>query len=361
MARFVCVECGHEYPDLGLPYVCPDCGGIFTVSDLVYEPIQKQTLPGIWTYKSMMGVEHNPVCYLGEGQTALVKREHNGIDFLAKLESLNPSGSFKDRNSAIVTSFLKARGIQNVVEDSSGNAGASLALYSSGFGINAQIFVPAGTAGPKLDQIVACGARVEAIAGPRENAHQAALAKLEISESVYASHAMLPFGLAGYATIAFEIFEQLGCLPGTVYCPIGHGSLFFGILLGFKAICKHLGIDARPRMIGVQPERCSPLVSAWNNESFTPGNLGSLAEGTMVTNPARGKEILQELIDGYDDLLAIAEEDIEPARLELARMGIYVEPTSAMVYSGLKMKKDSSSGINVLVFSGNGLKYANNK
>jgi len=357
MAKFVCVDCGQDYPAEGLPYVCPLCGGIFTLSDLRYDPKERNSLPGLWAYKKLMGISQNPVCYLGEGQTPLVWRENNEINFFAKLETLNPSGSFKDRNSAVVTSFLKARGIANVVEDSSGNAGASLALYSAGFGVKGQIFVPGGTAGPKLDQIVASGASVEAIPGPRENAHQAALAELEKGDRVYASHAMLPFGLAGYATIAFEIFEQFGQVPNAVYCPIGHGSLFFGILLGFNAICEYLGQTTRPAMIGVQPERCAPLVSAWKNLAFSPGNLSSLAEGTMVTNPSRSKEILRELRAGYDELLAIPEEDIDPARSELAKMGIYVEHTSAMVYAALKNNSVSTGGINVLVFSGNGLKY----
>ncbi len=367
MARFVCVDCGQEYPSERLPYLCPTCGGNFTIVDLAYDPISKVDLPGMWAYQKMMGIGKNPVCYLGEGQTALVKREAWNTQFYAKLESLNPSGSFKDRNSAIVTSFLKARGIRNVVEDSSGNAGASLALYSAGFGIESQIFIPEGTTGTKLEQIIATGARVRPIAGVRENAHQAALAELEKGGVVYASHAMLPFGLAGYATIAFEIFEQLGELPARVYCPIGHGSLFFGVLLGFKAICKYLGVTSRPGMIGVQPERCAPLVSAWQKQPFTPGNLSSLAEGTMVEKPARGEEILRELVPGQDNLLAIPEKDIDPVRLELARMGVYVEPTSALVYAGLKMMAETGrpnphdDGINVLIFSGNGLKYRENK
>lgn len=361
MARFVCSACGDEYPAEGLPYLCPACGEIFTLTDLTYDTANKLALPGMWTYQDMVGFTGNPVCYLGEGQTALVERESDGNQFFAKLESLNPSGSFKDRNSTVVTSILKARGIGSVVEDSSGNAGASLALYSAGFGIESQIFIPAGTKGPKVSQIVTAGAKVKVIPGEREKAHQAALAELGKRDIAYASHAMLPFGLAGYATIAFEIYEQLGELPATVYCPIGHGSLFLGVLLGFKAIGNYLGTTSRPAMVGVQPERCSPLVSAWNHQPFTPGNLPSLAEGTMVEQPARGREILAELISGQDDLLAIPEVAINPARLELARMGIYVEPTSAMVHAGLKMKFGSGSGINVLVFSGNGLKYTENK
>ena len=361
MARFVCIDCAYEYPPEGLPHLCPNCGGIFTLTDLTYDPSKKLPLPGIWAYQNLMGVSQNPICYLGEGQTALVERNQNEVHFFAKLESLNPSGSFKDRNSAIVTSFLKARDIKHVVEDSSGNAGASLALYSAGFGIESQIFIPAGTTGPKISQIVHSGARVYPATGPRENAHQAALAELENGNSVYASHALLPFGLASYATIAFEIYEQLGQLPDTVYCPIGHGSLFLGVLLGFKAIYRELSLESRPRMIGVQPERSCPLVAAWKQQPFSPSGLPSLAEGTMIAVPVRGKEILRELIPSWDDLLPIPEEEIEPARIALARMGIYVEPTSAMVYAALNMRKSFRSGINVLVFSGNGLKYTENK
>lgn len=356
MARFVCTECGKCYPREGLPHCCPSCGGLFTLTDLVYDPRAKNDLPGMWTYRESMGVGENPVCYLGEGQTPLVERTADKLSFFAKLESLNPSGSFKDRNSAIVSSFLRARGVRSVVEDSSGNAGASLALYSAAFGIESRIFVPAGTTGPKVSQIIASGTKVVPVAGARESAHQAALAALLNGNDVYASHALLPFGMAAYATIAWEIFEQLAHMPERVFCPIGHGSLFLGVLLGFKAISQYLGLSKRPGMIGVQPERCSPLVSAWSGKTFVQSGLPSLAEGTMVADPVRGREILVELSRGQDDLVAVAESEIRPAYSDLVRMGIYVEPTSAMVYTALK-KCPAAEGINVLIISGNGLKF----
>lgn len=357
MAKFVCGDCGLEYPKAGLPHLCPACGGIFTLTGLVYDPDSRVNLPGMWTYRELMGIDDHPNCYLGEGQTALVERNVGEIRFFAKLEGLNPSGSFKDRNSAIVTSLLWARGIQSVVEDSSGNAGASLATYAAAYGIDSQIFIPSGTVGPKVNQIIASGAKVTRIPGLREEAHKAALNELKKREAVYASHALLPFGLAAYATIAFEIFEQLGKLPDTVYCPIGHGSLFLGVLLGFRVVTNYLGHGERPRMVGVQPERCAPLVNAWKGQASTGCSLPSLAEGTMVAQPARAKEILNELSRGYDQLVAIQEEQIDPSRLELARMGVYVEPTSAMVYAALNKKVVPTEGINVLIISGNGLKF----
>ncbi|NLC30220.1 MAG: hypothetical protein GX773_07150, partial [Chloroflexi bacterium] len=88
MARFVCVDCGNCYPNEGLPHHCPSCGGFFTLTDLVYDPKAKRGLPGMWAYRELMGVSENPVCYLGEGQTALVERKTDTLSFYAKLESL---------------------------------------------------------------------------------------------------------------------------------------------------------------------------------------------------------------------------------------------------------------------------------
>jgi threonine synthase len=357
MPKYVCVNCGTAYPEIGLPAYCAECGGVYTVTELNYDQTNRSDLPGMWKYKKLLGLVDMPITYLGEGQTAFVERKIDDRIFYAKLESLNPSGSFKDRKSAIVSSYLKKRGIEQIVEDSSGNAGGSLALYASAFGINAQIFIPEGTKGPKVEQCRRIGGSVVEVAGPRENAYLAVKEQCRKTGAIYASHALLPFGLTAYAMIAFEIFEQLGELPANIYCPIGHGSLFYGILLGFEAICKFLGKDHRPRMIGVQPERCSPLVKRWQGESFKQTEFSSAAEGTMVANPTRGPEILSSLKRDWDDLIAIPEKEILPVCFELARYGIYVEPTSAMVYAGL-LNHGAVKGKNVLVFSGNGLKYS---
>jgi len=357
MARFECRQCGLVYPESGLVSVCPKCGSLFTLNDLEYQPNLKLNSPGFWAYQDMLRIGDLPCTYLGEGQTPLVKRDHAYQEFYAKLESLNPSGSFKDRNSAITISFLLNRKIKEIVEDSSGNAGASIALYSAGFGIKSTIFIPEGTSGPKVDQILRIGAQIREVPGEREMAHNAVLDEVQRRDVAYASHAMLPFGLASYATIAFEIYEQLGEMPGRVICPIGHGSLFLGILMGFQAICESIGVQQRPKMIGVQPERCAPLHAEWKDRNFKQTHISSLAEGTMVSKPARGAEIIEKLNKDYDDILAIPEDEILPACHELAAMGIYVEPTSAMVFAALK-KSPITHGKTVLVFSGNGLKYS---
>jgi threonine synthase len=149
---------------------------------------------------------------------------------------LNPTGSFKDRGSAVLVSALKAAGVEEVVEDSSGNAGASLAAYAARAAIQARIYVPEYASGPKRLQISAFGAQVVQIPGPRSATAEAV--QREAKEGIaYASHAYLPHGIAGIATIAFEIAEQLKGSPGTVITPVGHGTLLLGLHRGFHAMC----------------------------------------------------------------------------------------------------------------------------
>ena len=358
MTEYICRDCSALYPKTGLPDKCPNCGGSFSLVNLDYtSPLSESgKFQGIWKYVKSFGLPENyPVSYLGEGNTPLVPVNIEGRQFWAKLENLNPSGSFKDRATAVLTSVLRGRNLLKVIEDSSGNAGGSLALFGSAFGIQCRIYIPSGTSGPKRRQIEVCGAEVVQVDGPRENAHKAALDAVYSEGLPYASHAAQPFGMAGIATIAFEIFASLGEMPSSVYCPIGHGSLFTGILMGFDALVRAGLALTRPRMIGVQPKACAPIVSAWKQQPF-PGGLGSsLAEGTMVENPARLPEIIALLDRERDQIVSVTESEIAEAHRSMIRAGLYIEPTSAMVLAASK-KVSETIGKSVLIISGSGLK-----
>lgn len=346
------------HPATGLPHACPNCGGMFTLRDLTFavESNEQRNAPGIWKYARSFGLPVScPVTYLGEGNTPLVPLTIDGKEFHAKLENLNPSGSFKDRATAVLTSVLRGRGLKQVIEDSSGNAGGSLALYGFAFGIHCRIFIPSTTSGPKRRQIEVCGAEVVLMDGPRENAHKGALDAVRKEGIPYASHAAQPFGMAGIATIAYEIWESLGEMPGTVFCPIGHGSLFAGIMMGFDALVRAGLASSRPRFVGVQPEACAPVVSAWKKRPFE-GSLGhSLAEGTLVEKPARAAEILGMLDRDIDQLVSLSEAEIGAAHRLLIHAGCYVEATSAMVLASTRLV-DDVPGKSVLILSGSGLK-----
>ncbi len=364
MTRYSCLSCGENYPVSGLPHLCK-CGGLFSMQDLSYMPERyaNSSSFGMWRYMDAFGLDaHALPFWLGEGQTPLVPVEIGTKTFYFKCEHLNPSGSFKDRQSAVLMSLLRARNIDEVLEDSSGNAGASLAQYAAAAKVKSHIFIPSSSSGPKRQQIVFSGANVVLIDGPRANASSAVLEMHKESGISYASHAFLPFGLAAYATIAFEIFESLGRMPGLVFSPIGHGSLFLGLLRGFEAIEAYTG-EERPGMIGVQAENCAPVYYAWHGLPKCAIEA-TIAEGAAVSKPVRAKEIRESLNPKKDMLIAVKEYDIARSHKLLAEHGVFVEPTAAMVWAASEeLLRDKTKDVQdwVFILSGNGLKSIDNE
>jgi len=313
----------------------------------------------MWRYKHTFELFPGaPVVSLGEGNTPLVWDEARGTRIGLKMESLNPTGSHKDRGTAVLMSQLRARGVTEAIEDSSGNAGASFAAYATRSGLKAKVFVPSYASGPKRRQIEAYGADLVPIEGPRSAAAQAVLKEYEKGK-VYASHAYMPFGTNGLATIAYEIWETAGEV-GTIVSPVGSGGLLLGIVRGFAGLFGSGLIARRPYFVGVQPDACSPLVAAFNHglpalQGYTAGK--TVAEGTMIQNPVHGEVLLADLGGGRGEFMAVEEENILPAQQALARRGFYVEPTSAMVWAALDLLIGRVQEPIVLVMTGSGLKY----
>lgn len=303
-----------------------------------------------------------PLISLGEGGTPLSHLEVDGRIVYLKNEQLNPTGSFKDRGTAVLLSALAAEGVAEAVEDSSGNAGASFAAYASRAGWKVRVFVPDYAAGPKRHQIESYGAEVVRILGPRSAATEAVLAEAERG-TVYASHAHLPHGLAGMATLAFELYEQLGQAPGALIIPVGQGTLMLGAYRGFKALQASGCIDRLPRMIAVQAMACAPLWAVhtggaaalqWIKERET------VAEGIRILRPHRGDDILAAVEGTQGAVVAVEEAEILSGREELARRGFFVEPTSAVVWPALLQHLAEVPDPVVLVLTGSGLKDPRN-
>lgn len=359
MAQIICSQCKRPYPSTGTPYICPDCSGIYDFNSApLFDPDQCDlSNPGIWRYRQTFDLKENaPLVTLGEGNTPLLWDEVNGHKLGFKLEYLNPTGSYKDRGSAVLISQLLARDVKKAVEDSSGNAGASFAAYSARAGISATVFVPESAAGPKRIQIERYGANLIRIPGPRSAAAQAVLEAVKAG-AVYASHAYLPFGLSGIATIAYELWEEMGDVPGTIIAPVGHGGLLLGIVRGYAALYERGFINKLPFYIGVQARACAPLWSMTHGMNGAPHlreEDKTIAEGVRVNKPVRAQALINEIRAG--EFLAIDEEEILPAQVELARRGFYIEPTSALVWSGLKLLGNVEEPV-IMILTGSGLKY----
>jgi threonine synthase len=351
------LNCGRPYPEEGAPYACPNCGGLYDYAEPFRFGEQPAEASGIWRRAAALGVSTEPLS-LGEGDTPLLPVDVSGRQAWLKCEYLNPSGSFKDRGTATLVSFLSSRGVKEAIEDSSGNAGASFAAYAARAGIKARVYVPDTASGPKRQQIEAYGAELVPVPGARSNATDAARDAAQAG-TVYASHAYLPFNLPGYATCALELVEQLGRAPGAVIVPAGQGGLLLGMSRGFDALLAAGKIAAIPAIIGVQAAACAPLTAL-----FDMGMLGlsfvtegaTVAEGVRARSPLRARAVVDAVNQSNGRFLAVDEADILPGRDALARLGFYVEPTSALVWQALKNLLPSLAEPVVAVLTGSGYK-----
>jgi threonine synthase len=362
MLEIACSNCHRNYPGDGLPFRCPACGGVYDVvridpTDLT--SLQPE-LPGIWSYRRTFGLpDEAPVVTLGEGGTPLLWGQAFDHQVAFKLEYQNPTGSFKDRGSAVIASLLLAHKVSQAVEDSSGNAGASFAAYAARAGLQARIYIPESASGPKRAQIEAYGAQVVPVSGPRSNAAEAVQRAAQEGQ-VYASHAYLPHGLLGYATIAYELIDQLGQPPGTVIAPVGQGNLLLGIGRGFSALKQAGRLSSYPCLVGVQARACAPL---WAVSKYGAAGLAwvtegeTLAEGVRLKHPVRGDIVLRAVEASQGFFVAVEEDDILPGRDHLARQGLYVEPTSALVWDALNQVVGHVTEPIVAVLTGSGYKF----
>jgi threonine synthase len=223
-----------------------------------------------------------------------------------------------------------------------------------------RIFIPDSASGPKRAQIESYGAEVVRIMGPRSNASKAVRRLVDQDPAfAYASHAYLPVNLPGYATLAYEVVEQLGESPGSVLIPAGQGGLLLGAGRGFQALQRAGVIQGLPRLVGVQARACAPL---WALYSYGLDGLRwvseepTLAEGVRVSQPLRGDSVLQIIAASQGQILAIDEAEILPGRDELARRGFYVELTSAIVWGALAQVIEQLPEPVVVVLTGTGFK-----
>ena len=316
----------------------------------------------VWRYARALLVERRHAVTMGEGWTPLVARAWKGARVQCKLEFMMPTGSFKDRGMTVMVSYLKSCGIDAVLEDSSGNAGASLAGYAAAAGMRCRILVPQTASYPKIAQIAAYGADVVVIPGTRQDVADAALR--QSAEIFYASHNWQPFFVEGTKTLAYELWEQCGySAPDNVVVPLGYGSNILGCARGFEELARNGEIERVPRLFGVQAANCAPYYAAFRagGETLVPTDVRpTVAEGIASSKPTRVREVLFAVRASGGSIVAVTEEEIVDALRDLAHAGLYVEPTSAAAAAGLTRLLESGAirrdEATVLVLTGSGLK-----
>ena len=316
----------------------------------------------LWRYRAALPFQPDDPITMGEGCTPLIRRPLHGASALLKCEWFMPTGSFKDRGASVMLSLLRAQGIREVLEDSSGNGGAAVSAYAAAGGMHATIMAPASTSPAKTVQMRAHGATVELIPGTRQDTADAALRR---SETVfYASHNWHPFFLHGTKTLAYELWEDLGFrAPDNIITPCGAGSNVLGCEIGFSELLRAGEIDVMPRIFAAQPANCAPIAAAFLAGSDVPVATAispTIAEGTAIAQPIRLAEVLGTLRQTRGGAVMLSEAEIGAATLDLARNGIYVEPTSAQAAAAfarlLAAGTLTPQQTTVLVLTGSGLK-----
>jgi threonine synthase len=365
ITTYLCPACGQSYAADRPLWRC-DCG-----SHLNLAPgrglTRNQIAVGessLWRYAAALSLRGPPRTSLGEGWTPLVCRDWLGAEVCFKLESQMPTGSFKDRGTAVMVNHLLEAGIGAIHEDSSGNAGASIATYAAASGIPCRIYVPAAAPRGKLVQIAISGADVRAIVGTRQAVTEAALAAT--GESFYASHNWQPHFIEGTKTLAFELWEQLDFRPpDNILVPTGYGSNILGLERGFDELERSGEITARPRLFAVQAANCAAFAAAWaaGGDGLVPFAMApTVADGIATSKPVRVAEVLRALHRSKGGVVAIPEEEIAPALAALGRLGLFVEPTAATAGAALtRLLHDRTIGpdqTTVVVLTGSGLKAA---
>jgi threonine synthase len=345
-AELTCGACGWSQPLTGLAWRCASCRGVLdlagTAAAMPGLASLGERVPSLWRYREALPVAEVAGLSMGEGMTPLLSgpgRPGTAV----KVDYLMPTGSFKDRGAVLLATLaarVLPRGEARMVADSSGNAGSAIAAYATRAGIGCDVYVPASTSAGKLAQLDAYGARVHRIEGTREDTAAAAAKAADQPGMFYASHVYNPVFLHGTKTYAFEIWEQLGGrLPEVLLLPVGNGTLVLGCYLGCRELLAAGLIDRLPRIVAVQAAGCAPLAAAMRSGAAAPGEVsgsGTVAEGIAIARPARGAQILAAVRDTGGDIVTVTDDQTRAACAELARSGLYVEPTSGVCWAALQ-------------------------
>ena len=361
--KLSCLDCLSNQDPSVADLFCSECGGLFAVE---YLNAPDGTMPRLPMDEPLNSNS------LGEGDTPLVfldkTCEQLGLGSLwAKLEFMSPTGSFKDRGSAVLTTMGRDFGVTEFIEDSSGNAGASLSAYAAAAGLKAHVFAPASAASGKLDQIQIFGASLHRIEGARQASTEAAEEFVKDRGLVYMSHNLSPYFSEGMKAASYEIVEVLDDGIDHVVLPVGNGSLLIGMVRGYQELLEAGIIRRIPKFHGVQAHAVRPVVAALNGEEWSDDDVQPTnASGIAVSKPPRLNEMVEAIRVTGGSGITVSEESLTDWQARLASSeGVFAEMTSAGAFAGLA--KLIESGVierdsNVCVpITGSGLKEPLNK
>lgn len=336
LSGFQCLRCERTYGVEDLWHGCPRCAGDGHPASVVARYGARPSMlanggAGMSRYAEWLPFREFPT--LGEGGTPLL-----GVDlgvgsarFWLKQECQNPTGSHKDRMSALAIARAKAVGAETVIAASSGNAGLSVAAYAAAAGLKCEIVATADCNIGYRRAMTMAGADIVATRDPVDRWHYVRRriqqdGVFPITNFHIPPVGSNPFGIEGFKTIAYEVLEQLGGAPDAVIVPTSRGDLLFGIHQGFLDLRETGMIDRLPRLFAVEPfARLATVLAGGDVRAEFPGDTRQLSiAGNTAT--LQGEIALRE---SGGAAVVIDDDAAQAAQAWLAARGPYLELSSA--------------------------------
>ncbi|MFA5972825.1 MAG: threonine synthase [Lentimicrobiaceae bacterium] len=379
---YQCSDCGKQIPAGEIIYLCPDCsekqlpdqpplGVLKVIYD--YNSLSKLSFRELEENKFLQLLPVNDqksFPNLRVGQTPLYEinsldGQTNNFELYLKDDSQNPTFSFKDRASAVVSAFAKENGIDTIVAASTGNAGSSLAGICAAQGQKTVIFVPATAPKAKLTQIMMYGATLVPVAGNYDKAFDLSIEATKRFGWYNRNTAFNPFTIEGKKTVSFELFSQLKeQIPDFIFVPVGDGVIISGVYKGFEDLLQMGIIEKMPVIIAVQAAGSCNLIENIGKDEFLITPSHTIADSISVNIPRNFHMAAGFITKYHGQTLTVSDDDILRASSILSKnTGIFTEPAAAAAFAGFIDYKNRflipKASTNVVLLTGSGLKDLN--
>ncbi len=376
ITRMVCLNCAKTFDVSPTRYVCDKCGidGILDVEydyqkiSLTVEQLRNNPERSLWRYRPMLPVPADATLPpLQVGWTPLYKADRlekrlGAASIYVKDDGRNPTASLKDRASAVGVVMAQAAGCKAICCASTGNAASSLSGFAASIGLPAVILVPARAPRAKITQLLIYGAKTILVNDTYDRAFELSVEVAARTGHYNRNCAYNPFLVEGKKTVAFEIWEQLGCkVPDRVYVSLGDGCITSGVYKGFYDL-KALGLTDRiPQIVAVQAAGCNPVEVAMKTGKFVEQKPNTIADSIAVGVPRNRLKAMRALKESKGRCISVTDDEIRAALTDLPRtVGVFGEPAGVTAYAGLlkdaRDKQLDPQETAVILVTGNGLK-----
>ena len=371
-----CRECEREYPVEPLN-VCEFCFGPLEVTydyDSIARTVSRERIASgpmtMWRYQDFLPVEAEAAVDIGTGFTPLIRAKNLGrmlgLDQLyIKNDSVNPSFSFKDRPVSVTTTKALEFEFDVLACVSTGNLMGAVAAHGAKAGMKTIVFYPADLEKGKVVGAAIYGPTLVAVDGTYDQVNRLCSELADNNRWAFVNINMRPYYAEGSKTLGYEVAEQLGWrAPDHCVVPGASGELHTKIWKGLSEL-SDVGLigSAKTKMHLAQAEGCSPIVEAFEQNSFQvrPVKPDTIVKSLAIGNPASGPYALQTLADTGGTAVAAPEEEVaEGIRILAETEGIFTETAGGVVVSGLRKLAKSgiikSDEVTVAYITGNGLK-----